>query len=182
MKKNLISEIELSEGITANIEGNELTLKKENNEIKQQLNKTIDIKVHGNKIILEAKKITKREKKILGTFEAHIKNMIKGLNERFKYRLQVVAVHFPITASIDKEKNEFVVKNFLGEKIERRMKIIPGVEVKIEKDIIEISSINRSSAGQFAANIEKGTHIRKKDRRIFQDGIYIIEKPGRSFL
>ena len=56
-----------------------------------------------------------------------------------------------------------------------------GVEVKVDKENIEIKSDNIERAGQSAANIEKGTKVRNKDRRIYQDGIFITEKPGRIF-
>ncbi|MEK6935581.1 MAG: 50S ribosomal protein L6, partial [Nanoarchaeota archaeon] len=131
---------------------------------------------------IESKKATKRNKKIFGSFGAHIKNMIRGLDKGFLYRLQVANVHFPMTVSFDKNKNEIVVKNFLGEKTDRRISLVKGVEVKIEKDIIELRSENKEVAGQSAANIEKGTKVINKDRRIYQDGIYIIEKPGRELL
>lgn len=179
---DIMEEIEIPNEITANIENNILIIKKDNNELKRELNPLIEIKIEGNKIILEAKKSTKREKKVLGTLAAHIKNIIRGLNEKFKYRLQAVSVHFPMNLSIDKEKNELIVKNFLGEKKDRRIKLIEGVDVKVNKDIIEIESANKELAGQCAANIEKGTKTKNKDRRIYQDGIYITEKPGRALL
>ena len=180
--KKFISEILIPEGITAVIENNELVLKKEDKEIKRKLNQSVGIKIEDNKITIKARKTTKKEKKMYGTLKAHIKNMIEGLIKGFNYKLQISAVHFPMTASYDKNTNEVVVKNFLGEKKDRRIKLPQNVNVKVNKDIIEISSHEIEKAGQAAANIEKGTKVRNKDRRIYQDGIFIIEKPGREFL
>lgn len=52
--------------------------------------------------------------------------------------------------------------------------------MKIEKDVIKIESFNKEAAGQTAANIEKTTMVRAKDRRVFQDGIFITEKYGKE--
>jgi len=49
--------------------------------------------------------------------------------------------------------------------------------VEIKGNQITISSNNVERAGQTAANIEKATKISKKDRRVFQDGCFITEKP-----
>jgi len=179
---DLREEIEIPAEITANIEYHELIMKKDSDELKRKLNLLVDIKVEGNKIILESKKASKREKKLFGTMKAHVKNMVKGLTEKFKYKLQIANVHFPMTVSHDKEKNLLIIKNFLGEKTDRIVKLVPGVDIKINKDIIEIEGIDIEKAGQCAANIEKGARVKNKDRRIYQDGIYIIEKPGRKFL
>jgi large subunit ribosomal protein L6 len=181
-RKDLKNEIEIPEEITANIVENKIIMKKENNELQRRLEGKVDIKIEGNKVILEVKKSTKNEKKVFGTMGAHIKNMIKGLTEGFKYKLQIANVHFPMNVSHDKENNELIIKNFLGEKQDRIVKLIPGVEIKVDKETIEIESFDIEKAGQCAANIEKGAKVRNKDRRIFQDGIFIIEKPGRSFL
>ncbi|MDP3027363.1 MAG: 50S ribosomal protein L6 [Nanoarchaeota archaeon] len=181
-RQDIREEIEIPGDVNAKIENNVLIIKKGDTELKRELNSLIEIKIEGNKIILEAKKSTKREKRICGTFAAHIKNSMRGLNEKFKYKLQAASVHFPMTLAIDKEKNELVVKNFLGEKTDRRIKLVKGVDVKIIKDIIEIESSDKELAGQCSANIEKGTKTRNKDRRVYQDGVYIIEKPGRTLL
>lgn len=181
IKKDLREEIQIPEGINANIKDFKLIMKKENNELQIRLSSKIKTTIEGNKIILEAKKPSKNNKKMFGTIKAHIKNMIIGLTKKFKYKLQISNVHFPMTAVFDKDKKELIVKNFLGEKKERKIKIPEGVEIKINKEEIELESINIEKAGQCAADIEKGTKVRKKDRRIFQDGIFITEKPGRVF-
>jgi len=180
--EGLREEIEVSEGINVEMVEGELIMKKDNNEIKRKIHPVIDLKVEGNKIMVSCARVRKTEKKIFGSMKAHIRNMIKGLEEPFKYKLQISNVHFPMTVTHNKEKNELVVKNFVGEKTDRIVKLVEGVDVKTDKEFIELECHDREKAGQCAANIEKATKVRNKDRRIFQDGIFIIEKPGRKFL
>ena len=180
--EKLQEELEIPSGISATIEGNEILVKKDNKEVKRKLNNRIEVKIEGNKIILSSKKTSKRERKIFFTIKAHIKNAFEGIEKGFKYKLSAVSVHFPMTLELDKNNNLLLVKNFLGEKKPRVITIVPGVEVKLNKDLIEVSSEDIEKAGQVAANIEKGTKIRCRDRRIFQDGIFITEKPGVTFI
>lgn len=180
--KELKEEIVVPEEITMTLEKNILIMRKQDKEIERKLNSLINVDLEGNKILLSSKRISKREKKMFGTLKAHINNMIKGLIEGFTYKLQVANVHFPMNVSHDKDNNKIIVKNFLGEKKDRKIEVIEDVEVKIDKDIIELNSHDIEKAGQVATNIEKGTKVRNKDRRIYQDGIFIIEKPGRKYL
>jgi len=79
----------------------------------------------NNQLILSTAKTTRNFKKNLNSIAAHLKNMIKGVLEIYVYKLKICSGHFPMNVAID--KNEIVVKNFLGEKIPRRALILPGV-------------------------------------------------------
>jgi len=60
---------------------------------------------------------------------------------------------------------------------EYRMKVIsPGVKVAIGNDEVTITGINKDLVGATSAKIERATKVRKRDTRVFQDGIYIVEK------
>ncbi|MEK6872533.1 MAG: 50S ribosomal protein L6 [Nanoarchaeota archaeon] len=181
-QKKLYEEIEIPKEISVEIRENFLIIRKNDKELKRKLNDLINFKIEVNKIIISSERDRRIEKRLFGTFSAHIKNMINGLIKGFIYKLQIANVHFPMNVIYNKENNEIIVKNFLGENKDRIIKSVPEVEIKIDKDIVELKSFDIEKAGQIATNIEKGTKIRNKDRRIYQDGIFIIEKPGRVYL
>jgi len=179
MKKELFQTIDIPEGVEVKIEGDVVETKGPEGENKREFDATnISLEKKDNQIIIGNKKATKREKKMMNTLAAHIKNMIKGVREKFEYQLKVCFSHFPITVEV--QKNEAIIKNFLGEKIPRKVKIPNGVEVKVNKDIISVSAVDKELAGQAAANFEQATRVPMKDRRVFQDGIYITDKAGRK--
>lgn len=171
--------IEFPEGITATIEGRRISIQGEKGKVDRLWkNPKINATIENNKIILLAKKATNREKKDLFTLVAHIKNIITGVTEGHTYKLKICSGHFPMNVSIS--NNTISVKNFLGEKIPRVYAIKEGADVKIDGDIITIESCNKEIAGDVAACIERLTRITNRDRRIFQDGIYIIIKDGKE--
>ena len=71
-------------------------------------------------------------------------------------------------------------KNFLGEKSPRTLTLKKNVSIKIEGDLIAIESPNKELAGQMASDIELLTAKANRDLRVFQDGIYMIEKAGKK--
>lgn len=179
MKKELSKEIDIPENVKVNLEKNNLTVKGPVGENSKEFDfKKLDVEIKGNKVILGHKKATKREKKLINTLAAHIKNMIQGTIEKFEYKLKICYVHFPFTIKID--KNQAIIKNFLGEKIERKVGLPKEAEIEIKGDFITIKAIDKEVAGQAAANLETATKIRGRDRRVFQDGIYITNKCGRE--
>ncbi|MFH1608128.1 MAG: 50S ribosomal protein L6 [archaeon] len=179
MRKPLTQKIEIPEGVEVNVDGALVSVKGSEGEIKRKfLLGKLNLDKKDNEIVIEYEKSTKNEKKNMNTIASHINNMIKGVKEKFEYKLKVCSSHFPM--SVDVKDSEAVVKNFLGEKIPRKVKLLEGVDVSIDGQIITIISHNKELAGQTAANFEKATRITGRDRRVFQDGIFITSKCGRE--
>ena len=177
MHEDIEEKITLPEEIQVSV-NSELTIKGPKGELKREF--PCEIKVAGNELKISAKNATKKEKKLIKTSIAHINNMIKGVMEGYTYKMLVCSVHFPMNVKI--EKDQLIIKNFMGESKERKAKILPNVEAKVQGEFVVLSSIDKEAAGQTAAGIEAATRVRNKDRRVFQDGIWLIEKPGKKIL
>jgi large subunit ribosomal protein L6 len=106
--------------------------------------------------------------------------MIHGVSEGIVYKLKMVYSHFPINLKI--QGDLIKIENFLGERYPRKAKIPERVEVDIKGQDIEVRGIDKEKVGQTAANIEQATKIKNRDPRVFQDGIYIYEKDGKSLV
>ncbi|AEF96445.1 50S ribosomal protein L6 [Methanotorris igneus] len=171
-------EIEIPENVTVDIVGNEVIVKSGNKELRRVLSYPgVEIKKEDNKVVIECEFPRKKQAAVIGTFKAHIKNMIKGVTEGFTYRLKIRYAHFPMKVTV--KGNEVIIDNFLGEKHPRRAKILEGVTVKVSGEDVIVTGIDKEKVGQTAANIEQATKIKGRDPRVFQDGIYIVEKAGK---
>ena len=174
----MVQKIEILDGIEIRLEGNLVKVKGPKGELQRNYaSNTIKISKEEGVVMLKAKNATKREKTMMNTFKAHIKNMLRGVVEGHKYELKICSGHFPMNVSITGK--EISVKNFLGEKVPRTFKIDKDIIVKLEGDKITVEGIDIEKCGQCAANIEKLTRITNRDRRIFQDGIWITSKSGK---
>ena len=179
MNKNLSRVIEIPEGIEVVINSDEVIVKGNDNEIVKRFDKgKILLAVADNKVMVSAKGATRRESKMIGTIWACINNMIKGISENFVYTLEICNVHFPMNVKV--EGNKVIIKSFIGETVKRVARILPRVNVDIKGNKITVSSCDIEAAGQTAANLEKATKLTGRDRRIFQDGIFVTEKPRRK--
>jgi large subunit ribosomal protein L6 len=171
--------IEISEGVNVLINNNKIIVKKAEYELTRQfpLN-MVSISVNANNVQIKSFLENARSKALVGTFKAHINNMIKGVGIPFEYKLKVCSAHFPMT--VKKSGNEIQVQNFLGGKKPKKIKVVPGVDVKIDGQDITVTSANIELAGNIASKLEQSTRLRKKDRRVFQDGIFIVSKAGKK--
>lgn len=175
MKANMNINVEIPQGIEVSKQGTLISVKGPKGLVEKRfVSKMISIVPEADKISLSVKNATKREKKLFNTFKAHLIHMIIGALEGHDYKLKICSGHFPMNVSL--KGDVFQVKNFLGEAYPRTLKIKQGVTVKVNGEFIDVTSPNKELAGQTAANIEQLTRITNRDLRIFQDGIYIIEK------
>lgn len=112
------------------------------------------------------------------TICSHISNMIKGVTKGFQYKMRSAYAHFPINLSIVDNKKCIEVRNFIGEKLVRRIPMLEGVTIELtdQKDEIVIRGIDLQNVSQSAATIQNMTKIKDKDIRKFLDGIYVSER------
>jgi large subunit ribosomal protein L6 len=129
-----------------------------------------------NEVVITSDSSRKKIRAIAGTYASHIKNMITGVQDGFFYKLAIVHAHFPMQVAITKEGDAVSISNFLGERKPRMAKIVEGVKVELRGKEIVVSGINKEAVGQTAADIEQTTRIKGYDPRVFQDGIYLVEK------
>ena len=122
--------------------------------------------------------VDKRQiKAYVGMIAARIAEMARGAQENYVYKLKIVFMHFPMTVKVSGDK--LVVTNFLGGKAPRTVPIPKNVKVEVQGDMIVVSGPDKELTGNVAAHIENATRITARDRRVFEDGIFIVEKPSK---
>lgn len=179
MKADIIREVEMPSGVSARIAEALLTVKGPQGEVSRDFtHPKVSVAINGNKIVLTALKGSRREKTIIGAFESHIRNIVQGVHDPHVYKLKICSGHFPMNVSVSGQ--EFIIKNFLGESVPRKVMFAKGVDVKITGADITVTSPDPELAGQTASKIEQLCRITNRDMRIFQDGCYIVSKPGKG--
>ena len=176
-KKGISQAIPIPSGVSCTVSGDTVTCTKGAISLKRVVAEpSVTAKITNDSITLSSKNGNKRALKRIKSYVAHILNIFKGLDETFVYKLEACNVHFPMTLKVEKDK--LAINNFLGEKSPRFATIIKGVTVDVKGQVITVSAHDKEAAGQTAANIERATKVRNRDRRVFQDGIFITEKAG----
>ena len=93
--------------------------------------------------------------------------------------MRAVYAHFPINCSITEGGSLIEVRNFLGEKYIRKVRMAPGVTVensKAQKDELIVTGNSIEAVAQSSALIQQSTTVKNKDIRKFLDGLYVSEK------
>jgi len=138
----------------------------------------IDIRVDSDTVRVVTRVDKKTQKSIVGTYASHVANMVAGVTQGFQYKLKPVYSHFPIQIKV--QGNVISIENFLGERKARIAKVVGDTRVEVQGDELLVAGINKEHVGQTAANIEQVTRIKGRDPRVFQDGIYIVEKSSEA--
>jgi len=166
--------IQVPDDVQLTIEGRRVTVKGAKGMLMRDFSHApVQLEIEGKTVKIWVAWPRKKESALVGTIRSHIQNMITGVTKGFTYKLKIVFSHFPISTKV-KEKT-FLIENFTGERCPRKAKIIGNVQVKIEGEDIIVQGINLEEVSQTAANIEQSTKVKKKDPRIFLDGLYVFE-------
>jgi large subunit ribosomal protein L6 len=131
--------------------------------------------IEEDKIKISPKVQRKNISALWGLWASLVKNMILGVTEGFEKKLEIQGVGY--RASVE-GKN---LKLEVGYTKPVLMEIPEGIEVKVEKNIITISGVDKEKVSQFAANVRK---VREPDpykgKGIRYFGEVIKLKPGKK--
>lgn len=167
--------VKAKEGVGFKLEGKTVTVTGPKGSLTRTFNiPQVDLSIRENTVIVACRNARKKDYALLGTVRGHIKNMIEGVTKGYQYDLKLVYSHFPVKMAA--KGSEFLIENFVGEKSPRKAKILSDVKVQVKGDMVHVSGIDLEAVSQTAANIEQATRITGFDRRVFQDGIYLVNK------
>ena len=170
-----VRKVTIPAGVKAQLNGSQLQVTGPKGQLARNVRfPQVSVTCDGKEVTIATESTRKEITAMVGTLEAHTKNMIRGVTEGFEYRMKVVYSHFPIQLKI--QGNKLEIANFLGEKKARYARIETGVTAKVSNDEVVLTGIDRELVGTSAANIEHATHIRNRDPRVFQDGIYMVQR------
>lgn len=171
-----VSTLEIPDGISVSLEDRIISVKGKLGTIKKDFTKLpAFLTIENNIVKIEPYGTRRKDFAISKTAQSIINNMIRGVQNGYKYRMKIVFAHFPITVKIKDGKVH--VENFFGERKPRISNIVgDSTKVAIEGDDIVITGPHLEHVSQTAANIELSTRVKNKDQRVFLDGVYVYSR------
>lgn len=169
------TEVEIPEGVN-------ISLKKHMLQVQGPLGKTfknfrkipVNLEISNSKVNLKAIGKKKKDYAILNTVRSIIRNLCEGVTTGYTIKMKVVFAHFPIT--VKTEGKNVLIENFQGERAPRVTKVTGETKVTPKGEDVIVTGHVLTDVTQTAANIQLKTRVKKKDHRVFLDGIYVYEK------
>lgn len=167
--------IDMPADVSASLQGRTLSIRGKLGEATKHFDKVnVSLAVEGNRVMVAPFSARKKDNVIINTVVSLVDNMVSGVTKGYTYRLKVVYAHFPIT--VKTKGNQVLVENFVGERSPRVAQMVGSSKVSVEGDDVVVKGVSLEDVGQTAANIELATKVKRKDQRVFLDGIYIYKK------
>ncbi|CAH3039096.1 unnamed protein product [Porites lobata] len=181
MKTILASQtVSIPENVSIKLNGREVTVKGPRGTLVRNFRHLkLELTLVGKKKIrVDVWFASRKELACVKTICTHIENMIKGVIYGFRYKMKAVYAHFPINIAVSESGTLVEVRNFLGEKYVRRVRMRPGVTCanSTVKDEIVLEGNDIELVSNSAALIKQSTTVKNKDIRMFLDGVYVSEK------
>lgn len=172
--------LEIPEGVDVKIEGNNLITIKgpEGGPITKDFShaRGIKIELQDNKLRFSAHFPKNSTLALAKTIINIINNLVIGVQDNYKYISKICYSHFPCTVEVREKTKEIHVVNFLGERAPRKANFPDNVKIEVKGDDVYFIGPDKEALGLAAANVKRACRIRKKDPRVFQDGVYLYKK------
>ena len=166
----------IPEKVDVKLENNVLTVKGPKGELTLNIDKFIEVEIKESEITVKPLNSLKHTREMHGTTNANIRNMLIGVTEGYKKGLEIVGVGYRFTV----KGSTITVQD--GKSHLDNVNVPAGITVnQISNTEIELSGIDKSAIGKFAAEIRD---LRKpepyKGKGIHYVGEYIRRKEGKK--
>ena len=172
-------ELEIPDNVKVTLEGgHHIRVKGPNGDVVKDFShiRGFSVSIKGNELIFSTNFPKGSTLALLKTVVSIINNLIIGVQTNYKYISKVAYSHFPCSVRVDDETKTIFIENFLGERAPRAAKYPDNVKVEVEGEDVYFIGPDKEALGQTAANVKRACRIRKKDPRVFQDGVYLYKK------
>ena len=106
------STIAIPSGVTVSQDGAVLTVKGPKGELSRNFaHPGIDVAVAGEGVSVSCEYPRIKDKAMVGTYVAHIRNMIHGVTQGYTYHLKIVFSHFPMKVAVKGDRVE--INNYM---------------------------------------------------------------------
>ena len=160
--------------VEVNTEKNNICVKGPLGEINRRFSDKIKIEINDKKIRLNLADNSNENKALWGTYSSHLLNMVNGVTKGFEKKLMIEGVGFK--AQLEGQK----ISLSLGYSHPIKIDIPEDIKVKVEKNIIIISGIDKDRVGLFTSVIRS---LKKpepyKGKGIIYAGMVVRRKQGK---
>ena len=140
--------IEIPQGVNVSIENNVLSVKGPKGELSRIVHPVVTINIADNIVTVDVvNKENKKERALWGTFAAHVKNMVIGVQDGFKKQLEINGGGYRVAMQGKDLKIE------VGYSHPVVYIVAEGVKASAEKNLITLESANKELLGRVAAEI-----------------------------
>ena len=179
-------ELQIPEGVDVDFKAREITVKGKRGTLKRSfkhvpfsIQKVADEKTKIRKLKLQIWMSKRKQKTCVTSVTSQIRNMMNGVTKGYRYKMRFAYAHFPINSLISNGGKTIEIKNFLGEKIIRKINMLEGVKISRKEEIkdeliIEGNDLNNVSLS--CGQIHQSCLVKDKDIRKFLDGCYVFER------
>ena len=167
--------LQIPAGTEVSVSATEITVKGKGGTLQRSLHPAVSVKVDGKEVQVTPTEKTRLARALWGTYAAHIRNMIAGVNTPFTKVLQVNGIGYKAELS---GKN---IKLALGFSHSMVVSIPEGLTAAVDKNVISISGADKERVGQFAASVRA---LKKpepyKGKGIRYEGEAVRQKQGKK--
>src|SRR5579872_7288550 len=173
--QNLDTSLDVPNGVTAKFDAGKFTVTGPLGKVTQDFSRIpVDLEIKGNKVNILTHGARRVNRSILNTARSLVNNAFEGVTKGYQYKLKVIYAHFPVTVKVQAKR--VVVENFYGERSPRVAEIIGDTKAEVQGEDVILNGVSIQDVGQTAANLEQATTVRRKDQRVFLDGVYVYER------